>query len=728
MKPPHYKQKDQNDSGPTCLRIIAKFYGLSISMQKLRSLCHANQSQVTILDISTAAENIGFRTSGSKLTLDQLMEVTLPCILLFGHGNFVVLYKIKKRKFFISDPARGLLEFSESDLIEQWLSGTGTNVQVGGSLLIEPTPVFYQLQENEEKLNWRYFITYFSRYRQLVLQLFASLVVSTILSLITPLLAQSMIDIGVNTRNINFVYLVLIAQIMLFVGSVSVDFIRSWVLLHMSTRVNIFILTDFLIKLMKLPVKFFETKTIGDIMQRVYDQNQLQHFLTGPTLNTFFSIFNLIVFTIVLAFYSSTILVVSVTGTLLYTGWILLFLKSKRSINYRQFDNSSQNQNAIVEIVSGMKDIKINNCEQRKRWNWGNLQAIQFKLHVKNLTLSQYQQAGSMFINQAKNILIIFLSVKEVIEGQMTLGGLVAIQYIVGQASSPIDQLLSFIQSYQDAKISLERISEIHELKDEESVENKFILTFPTNKSIEISNLTFSYLPNGNEPVLDNISFNIPQGKTTAIVGMSGSGKTTILKLLLRFVNPEKGEIKIGNIQLERINFKVWRNKCGTVLQDGYIFTDTVENNISLSDEHPDPEKLQRAIEIANLQDFINELPLGVNTRIGSGGSGISQGQKQRILIARAIYKDPDYIFFDEATSALDANNEFTIMKNLQVFFKNRTVVVVAHRLSTVRNADNIILLNKGRIIEEGDHNTLIAIKGQYYELVKNQLELGSKP
>lgn len=724
MKFPYYKQKDQNDSGPTCLRIIAKFYGLAMSMQKSRYLCNADRNNVSISDISAGAETIGFRTSGSKLTLEQLREVALPCILPFGHNHFVVLYKIKKRNFFISDPITGLLELNETDFIEQWLPDTFKNTQDGSALLIAPTPLFYQLQENEHTPNWRYFLTYFYHHRQLVLQLFASLVVSTILSLITPLLSQSMIDIGVNTRNISFVYLVLIAQIMLFIGNVGVDFIRSWVLLHVSIRVNVFILTDFLIKLMKLPVVFFETKTIGDIMQRVYDQNQLQHFLTGPTLNTLFSVFNLIIFTVVLGFYNSTILIVSVVGTLSYTGWILLFQKSRRSINYKQFGTASQNQNSIVEIVSGMKEIKLNNCEQRKRWEWGNLQAMLFRLQVKNLTLSQYQQAGSMFINQGKNILIIFLSVKAVIEGQMTLGGLVAIQYIVGQASSPIDQLLSFIQSYQDAKISLERIKEIHELKDEESDKNKLILNFPTDKSIKISKLTFSYFPTGSEPVLEDISFHIPQGKMTAIVGMSGSGKTTILKLLLRFVDPIKGEIKIGNVPIEQISLKTWRSRCGTVLQDGYIFTDTVGNNISLSDEHPDPEKLQRAIELANLEDFVSELPLGVNTKIGSGGNGISQGQKQRILIARAIYKDPDYIFLDEATSALDANNESTIMRNLQVFFENRTVIVVAHRLSTVKNADNIILLNKGRIIERGDHNTLISIKGGYYELVKNQLEL----
>jgi len=725
LKFPHYKQKDQNDSGATCLRIIAKFYGLNISIQKLRSLCQTNRPYVSISDISNAAEHIGFRTVGSKVTLNELREITLPCILAFGQGHFVVLYKIQKFFFFISDPENGLLELSENDFIELWGSDKQGDIQVGGSLIIEPTPVFYQVRQNERKPNWRYFLTYFYRYRQLLLQLLASLVVSTILSLITPLLAQSTIDIGINTRNINFIYLVLIAQLMLFVGSVSVDFIRSWVLLHMSIRVNIFILTDFLIKLMKLPVRFFETKTIGDIMQRVSDQNQIQHFLTGSTLNTFFSVFNLIVFTIVLAFYNSTIFIISVVGTLSYSGWILIFLKSKRNLNYRQFETSSQNQNSIVEIVSGMKDIKINNCEQRKRWEWGNLQAVLFKLQIRNLTLSQYQQAGAMFINQGKNILITFLSVKAVIEGQISLGGLVAIQYIAGQVNSPIEQLLSFIQSYQDAKISLERINEINQLEDEESIENKLIFNFPTNKSIEISNLTFSYLSNGDDPVLDNISFNIPEGKTTAIVGMSGSGKTTILKLLLRFVDANKGEIKIGNVNLDQINFKVWRSKCGTVLQDGYIFTDSIEKNISMSDEFIDPEKLQRAIEIANLQEFINGLPLGANTKIGSGGSGISQGQKQRILIARAVYNNPEYIFLDEATSALDANNESIIMKNLQAFFKNRTVVVVAHRLSTVRNADNIILLNKGRIVEEGTHESLKNNKSDYYELVKNQLELG---
>jgi len=455
------------------------------------------------------------------------------------------------------------------------------------------------------------------------------------------------------------------------------------------------------------------------------DQRTIESFLTGNTLNTLFSVINLIVFTIVLVYYNALIFAVSLVSTLIYAGWILMFLKRRRALNYKQFDNASSNQSNIVELVNGMQEIKLNNCEQRKRWGWEHIQAKLFKYKTQTLALTQYQQGGSMFINQAKNILITFLSVKAVIDGQITLGGMMAIQYIVGQVSSPIEQMLGFVQSYQDAKISLERLNEIHQLTDEEPTEKHWLHELPDNKSIDLKNLTFTYPGAGNEPVLQHINLSIPQGKTTAIVGMSGSGKTTILKLLLRFYEPDKGEIKIGATNLNQLSFKTWRAACGTVMQDGFIFSDTIQNNIAVGDEYPDQQKLQQAIKVANIGDFIAELPFGLHTKIGTAGSGISQGQKQRLLIARAVYKNPDYLFFDEATNALDANNERVIMDNLNEFFTGRTVVVVAHRLSTVSNADNIIVLDRGRIIEQGTHHELTNLKGEYYSLVKNQLELG---
>lgn len=711
------------DCGPTCLRMVAKHYGRHIPIQKLRLLCYVNKDGVNLLAISEAAEKIGMRTTGVKLTLLQLKQVELPCILHWRQNHFVVLYKIKGNIYYIADPARGQIKLDEKTFTKNWYSHK--ELHDGVSLLITPSPLFYKQEDESYKVSWLSISRYFYTYKQLFFQLALGLGVGTLLSLITPFLTQAIVDVGVNTRDVNFIYLILIAQMMLFVGSTSVNFIRSWVLLHISTRVNLSILTDFLIKLMKLPVSYFESKTTGDIMQRMNDQQQIESFLTGSTLNTLFSFINLIIFTFILIYYDSAIFVVSLVGNLIYAVWIALFLKHRRELNMKQFSNASSNQSNIVELVNGMQEIKLNNCEQQKRWGWEKIQAALFKFKVESLALTQYQHGGSAFINQAKNIFITFLSVKAVIDGQITLGGMMAIQYIVGQISSPVEQMLGFVQSYQDAKISLERLNEVHELEDEESVTKNWLHELPVNKTISISDLTFRYPGAGNHPVLKNVSLSIPQGKTTAIVGMSGSGKTTILKLLLRFYQAEKGEIKIGESSLSSLSFKTWRAACGTVLQDGFIFADTIENNIAVGDELADPQRLQQAIKVANISDYINGLPFGLKTKIGAAGNGVSQGQKQRLLIARAVYKDPDYLFFDEATNALDAKNERIIMNNLNEFFTGKTVVVVAHRLSTVSNADNIIMMEKGLIIEQGSHHELTERKSEYYKLVKNQLELG---
>jgi ATP-binding cassette subfamily B protein len=719
-----YKQPDQMDCGPTCLRMVAKHFGRNIKLQTLRQLCEINREGVSLLGISDAAEKIGFRSLGAKLGIDDLKEAELPCILHWRQNHFVVLYKIRNNKYYIADPGSGLVALTEAEFSKNWLSDS--DKKEGIALLLGPTPHFYE-QEDEKgsEVSWNFLLRYLITYRQLVIQLLFGLGIGTLLQLVTPFLTQSVVDIGINTRNLNFVYIVIIAQAALIIGRVSVEFIRSWILLHISTRVNISILTDFLIKLMKLPISFFDTKMTGDIMQRMNDQRRIETFLTGSTLSTLFSMFNLVVFSVVLAYYNFTIFFVYIISSTLYIGWILAFLKRRRELNYKSFEISSKNQSSIVQLVNGMQEIKLNNCEQQKRWEWEHLQARLFKFNVKNLALSQYQQGGSTFINETTNLLITFLSAKAVIEGQLTLGAMIAVQYIIGQLNSPIQQFLSFIQGFQDAKISLERLNEIHQMADEEPVDKEFSHTLPQNLSISLNNLTFRYPGAGNDPVLQNINLDIPQGKTTAIVGMSGSGKTTILKLLLRFYEPEKGDIKVGEQSLTNIGFKAWRNHCGVVMQDGFIFSDSIERNISVGDDYPDKEKLRHAIKVANIQDFIDGLPLGLKTKIGAEGNGISQGQRQRLLIARAVYKNPEYLFFDEATNALDANNERVIMDNMKEFFTGRTVVIVAHRLSTVSNADNIILLDKGHIIEQGTHKQLTSIKGEYYKLVKNQLELG---
>ena len=713
------------DCGPTCLRMVAKHYGRNFKMQTLRKLCEINRQGVSLLGISNAAEKIGFRTLGVKLTSEQLKEAELPCILHWRQYHFVVLHKIKNHLYYLADPAAGLVKLSEEDFNRNWQADKENTA--GIALLLAPTPQFYE-QEDEKgrEIRWSFLLRYLITYRKLVIQLLFGLGIGSLLQLITPFLTQSIVDIGINTRNLNFVYIILIAQIALVIGRVSVEFIRSWILLHISTRVNISIVTDFLIKLMKLPMGFFDTKMTGDIMQRMNDQKNIQSFLTGTTLTTIFSMFNLLVFSVVLAYYNISIFFVFAVSSALYTAWIVLFLKHRRALNYKSFEVSASNQSNIVQLVGGMQEIKLNNCEQQKRWEWEHIQARLFKFNVKTLALSQYQQGGATFINEGKNILITFLSAEAVINGNLTLGAMVAIQTIIGQLNSPIEQLLGFIQGFQDAKISLERLHEIHQMQDEEPAGRDWNHVLPENKSLSINNLTFRYPGAGNEPVLENIGLLIPQGKTTAIVGMSGSGKTTILKLLLRFYEPQKGEIKVGDQPINNIGFKTWRSECGVVMQDGFIFSDSIERNIAVGDEYPNRAKLKHAIKVANLQDFIGGLPLGLNTKIGAEGNGISQGQRQRMLIARAVYKDPQFLFFDEATNALDANNERVIMNNLQEFFEGRTVIIVAHRLSTVSNADNIIVLDKGRIIEQGTHHELTSLKGDYYKLVKNQLELGT--
>jgi len=705
--------------------MIAKHYGRTYSIQKLRALCFTSTRGTSLWDISDASEKIGIRTLGVRLTLQQLSDVQLPCMLHWRQNHYVILYKIEKGNYYIADPAAGLVELTDKQFIKNWYSHK--ELCDGISLLMAPTSKFYELEE--EKLNavkWTDILRYYANYKQLFFQLIIALCVGTLIQLIAPFLTQALVDTGINTHDMDLVYLILIAQLTLFLSSTVVNLIRSWILLHVSTRINVSILTDFLVKLMNLPMSYFESKTTGDIMQRMNDQSRIEGFLTGTTLNTLFSLVNLVVFTIVLIYYNLTIFLISIVSTAAYTLWIVMFLKRRRDLNYQQFNISSTNQSAIIELINGMQEIKLNNCEKRKRWDWENIQASLYKFKVKSLALGQIQQTGSSFMNQIKNILITFVSVKAVINGDISLGGMMAIQYIVGQVSNPIEQILGFIQAYQDAKISLERLNEIHQLEDEEPPGTSMINATPPNKTIEIKNVTFRYPGADSNAVLEDISLVIPEGKTTAIVGMSGSGKTTLLKLLLRFYQPEKGRIKIGKTGITTMTHKAWRNNCGTVMQDGFVFADTIANNIAVGDDFPDQEKLEYAIRMANLDDFIEELPFGLYTKIGLSGHGISQGQKQRLLIARAVYKNPDYLFFDEATNALDANNERVIMDNLKQFTNGKTVIVVAHRLSTVKNADNIVVLDKGKIIEQGTHDQLAELKGEYYHLVKNQLEMAA--
>jgi len=722
------------DCGPTCLRMVAKYYGRSISLNYLRNKSQYGKEGVSMLGLADAAESIGLKAIGAKLSFEQLInEAPLPAIIHWQQYHFVVLVPgSTQSNLIIADPGRGLLKLNKQEFCTSWISTDESNTSKGTALLLEATPVFNELDFDEAgntgkgKIGKVYLFNYIKEHKSYFFQIFLGLLIGSLLQVIFPYLTQSIVDTGINTQNINFIQIILAAQLMLIFSQTAIEFIRSRILLHISTRINISLLSGFWAKLLKLPMHFFDSKHPGDIIQRINDHKRIESFLTGTALNTFFSIFNLLIFSIVLLQYNFSVFLIFFCGSLLYLLWIQLFLKYRKKLDYQRFAIASKENNATMQLVYGMQEIKLNNAENTYRWQWEKLQAGLFKLNFKSLSLTQYQQVGAFFINQGKNILITFVVAKLVIDGSLTLGMMLAIQYIIGQLNAPIEQLVGFTQQAQDAKISIDRLNDIHSLEDEEPTHQNFNHNLPQQKSIEIKNLHFTYPGAGNEPVLKNINVEIQQGKITAIVGMSGSGKTTLLKLLLRFYEHYKGEIAIGSLSYKNVSPKYWRSQIGAVMQDSFIFNDNILKNITVTNDKVDNERLLNACKTANILSYIEALPLGFYTKLGAEGKGLSGGQKQRLAIARAVYKNPHFIFFDEATNSLDANNETVILENLQQFFNGRTVVVVAHRLSTVKNADKIIVLDNGEIVEEGTHAELTFKKGKYYELVKNQLELGN--
>lgn len=725
----NYKQADYKDCGPTCLKIIAKHYGKTINIQELRDISETTREGSNLLFLSDAAERIGFRTLGVKLNLERLHEAPLPCVLHWNKNHYVVLYKIKRGTYYISDPAFGLIEYNKQDFIKFWIGNNADELtQEGVALLMEATPKFFQSEFDKEEnkgLGFRLLSQYVLRYKSFLIQLSIGLLASSLLSLIFPFLTQSIVDVGIQNQNIHFIYLILFAQLFLFAGRTGLELIRSWILLHLSTRINISLISDFFIKLMNLPISFFDVRMTGDIMQRINDHRRIEKILTTSSLNVLFSVINMFVLGGVLAYFNLQIFFVFFVGSILYFGWITLFLKRREVLDYKRFAEVSNEQNKVMELINGMQEIKLHNAEKQKRWGWEYIQARLFRVSIKGLVLEQTQTIGSSVINELKNIFIIFLSAKLVIDGSITLGMMLAISSIVGSLNGPITQLIEFVRELQDAKISLARLSEIHEKEDEMQQEVHQTNDVPFDSDIEIKNLSYRYL-GSDIPVLDDLTLKIPAKKVTAIVGVSGSGKTTLMKLLLKFYEPEKGEITIGNAQFKNISQKAWRSHIGAVMQEGFIFSDTIANNIAFGVDKVDKERLVYAADVANIKEYISGLPLGYNTKIGAEGTGMSTGQKQRMQIARAVYKNPEILFFDEATSALDANNEKEIMRKLDIFFKDKTVVVIAHRLSTVMNADQIVVLDKGKIIEIGNHSALVEQKGNYFELVKNQLQLGN--
>ncbi len=731
---PYYKQLDAMDCGPTCLRMIAKYYGHNISLDYLRNKSQYGKEGVSLLGLADTADSIGLKSIGAKLTYEQLInDAPLPAILLWDQYHYVILTpQSNKHKLVIADPAKGRVTLTKEEFLQHWISTTENGIGKGIALLIESTPAFKE-QDFEDigetlkrKIGWRYLFNYLVDNKAALFQIMLGMLIGSFIQLIFPYLTQSIVDTGINTQNLNFIKIVLAAQLMLLFSQTIVDFIRSRILLHVSIRINLSLLSDFWSKLLKLPMQFFDRKHPGDIMQRIEDHRRIQNFLTGTALDTLFSMMTLIIFSFVLLQYNTTVFIIFAAGSALYLIWILFFLKYRKLLDYKRFAIAAKENNATMQLVFGMQEIKLNNAENTFRWAWEGLQGELFRVNLKNLSLNQYQQIGAFFINQGKNIFITFLVAQLVVEGKLTLGAMLAVQYILGQLNSPVEQLIGFSKQAQYAKISLERLNDIHTLEDEEPLQKQFNHYLPSEHDIVFKNLSFTYPGAGNEPVLKNINLTIPQGKVTAIVGMSGSGKTTLIKLLLRFYDSYKGDIFLGNANFRTISPKFWRSLIGSVIQDNFMFNDNIRKNIAVTDEKVDEEKLINACRTANILSYVESLPLGFYTKLGAEGHGISGGQRQRLAIARAVYKNPQFIFFDEATNSLDANNEKVILENLQEFFQGKTVIVAAHRLSTVKNADKIIVIDNGEIIEEGIHSDLIARKGKYYELVKNQLELGN--
>lgn len=752
------------DCGATCLRMVAKQHGRDYSINRLRRISETGKQGMSMLAISNAAEQIGFNTLGVKIQVGDLYQAPLPCILHWHNNHFVVLHKITgphagfllgfktsskdNSRFIIADPAtEGLMKLDGNTFQQMW---HGKESNEGIALLLEPTPDFYKSEEeirdtraSDNKVTWYRLLGFLLQHKRYFSQIILGLFAASLFQLLIPFLTQGIVDRGVNMQDINFVYIALVAQFVLMLARTIVEFSRQSLLLYISTRINLSLLTDFWKKLMRLPISYFDTKQTGDIMQRIGDQHRIERFLTGNSINILFSMMNLLVYSFVMLIYSVPVFLIFALGSILYILWVALFLKERRKLNYRQFALASRENSATLEMVQGMQEIKMSNAERPFRWKWENMQRGLFSIGFKNLSLSQMQNAGALFINEGKNLVVTAIVATAVIKGELTLGAMLAIQYILGALNNPVQQFTGFIQEFQDAKISLERLNEIHQEEDEPQMIQENIPKRTGGIGIAINNLTFGYFSGEDERVLKDITLDIPAGKVTAIVGVSGSGKTTILKILQKFYDEKyRGEIKVSFSgsgvrtedeltseayqELKQIVPKAWRERIGSVMQDGYIFNETIAGNIAVGVEEPELAKLKYAARMANIFEFIEELPLGFYTKIGMEGVGVSMGQRQRILIARAVYKDPDIILFDEATNSLDANNEKVILENLESFFKGKTVVVVAHRLSTVKNADKIVVLENGEIMEEGTHLSLSAMKGKYYELVKNQLELGN--
>lgn len=726
-------QCDSMECGMACLQIICKYYRKRVSSAFLSKVVSVSKNGASLLAIYDVANKIGFHTIGGRVGIKTLSSSLLPCILHWNQNHFVVLYKVwKGKKFYVADPGKGLVKYNLEEFKSHWISTRSNGEEKGIAMFLEPTPAFYSHKEDSESekdknpRSFRFLFGYVKKYRRYFGQVVLGMIVGSLLQLVLPFLTQSIVDVGIKNQDIGFIWLILLGQLMLTFSRTAIDFIRRWLLLHISMRINISLVSDFFIKLLKLPMSFFDTKLMGDLMQRMNDHSRVNNFLTNQALSVTFAMLTFVVFTVVLFLYNRLIFVIFLIGSILYGAWMILFLRRRKVLDYELFEQQAINNNKTYEFITSMQEIKLQDCEQRRRWEWEDTQADLFGVQMKSLKLQQTQEAGSILINEVKNIVITVVAAAAVIHGQLTLGMMLAVQYIIGQLNSPVEQLMSFFYSLQDVKISLERINEIHRVDDENGKTGLKTSFADNSKGIDIESIMFKYDPHALSKTLDDVTIHIPKGKVTAIVGASGSGKTTLVKLMLGYYPVLEGQINIGGTDINTLNKKWWRRQCGVVMQDGVIFSESIARNIAVDDGDIDKDRLLKAAQIACIHEYIMSLPLKYNTKIGRDGIGLSQGQKQRILIARAVYKNPDYIFLDEATNSLDANNERAIVENLDKFYRGKTVVIVAHRLSTVKNADQIEVIDHGKVVETGNHETLTAKHGAYYNLVKNQLELGN--
>ncbi|MDE5642030.1 MAG: peptidase domain-containing ABC transporter [Muribaculaceae bacterium] len=724
------RQQETMQCGAACLAMVCNAFGADVSLRRADRLCGASKQGVSMLAISRSARTLGLDNATVRTSIERLPEMPLPCILHWNQNHYVVLYKVSggRRRFHIADPGMGKRRCTADELREYWISSGADGQEKGIAMFFDPTDDFGTLPADEDRgsgLNLGIIRDFVKQHRKYFVQILAGLLLGSLMQLVMPFLTQAIVDVGIRDSSLRLIWLILLGELMIVVGRTSTEFVRRWLLLHLSMRINLTLLNNFFRKLMRLPMSFFDIRQTGDILQRMADQDRVCSFLTGQFLGVIFTVISLIVFGVALLIYSRVIFAVFVLMSLVYAGWVMLFLRRRRIIDYENFSVRSRSQNMAFNVVNSMQEIKLQNCQERRRSEWEDLQLEQFEVQMKSLRQQQTQEGGALFINELRNILITVLSATAVIDGGFSLGAMLAVQYIIGQLNSPIGQLIGFVYSVQDVKISLERINEIHSYDDEDLGRENADLEI-AHAGIEFRNVCFRYEKYAPQYTLDDVTFDIPEGKVTAIVGASGSGKTTILKLLLGYYKAEEGQILVSGRSLDEYNMQSWRSNCGVVMQDGVIFTDTIARNIAAVDGDVDVKRLEYAARMACIHDTVMAMPLKYNTMIGRDGMGLSQGQKQRILIARAIYRNPRFIFLDEATNALDASNEKKIIANLDEFFKGRTVVVIAHRLSTVRNADRILVTDKGRIVESGTHDTLVAARGVYYNLVRNQLELGS--